>query len=173
MRSKQLLSGQERGTEASLERFEDIVAWRKARELVKEVYDLTSRDTFSRDYGLRDQIRRAALSVMSNIAEGFGRGGNKEFIRFLCIAKGSAHEVRSEFYAALDAGHIQSKEFDSLYQLCEETERLIAGFIRYLQQCPYRGEAFKGAKPRGIPEQRQEAKDGKPWTGNVALRTAN
>lgn len=117
---------------ATIERFEDIEAWRKARELARDVYALSSDGPLARDFGLRDQIRRAAVSVMSNIAEGFERGGDVEFRRFLSIAKGSAGEVKAQLYVALDAGMISQDVFDSLYNRAAETGNLIGGFMRYL-----------------------------------------
>ena|SRR5208282_4613966 len=96
-------------------RFEEIESWKKARVLTNEIYQVTSLGGFARDFGLRDQIRRASVSAMSNIAEGFERGGNREFLQFLSNAKGSAGEVRSQLYVALDAGFINQKKFDDLY----------------------------------------------------------
>ena len=87
---------------ASFKTFEEIDAWQKSRELTKQIYTLTSSGAFGRDYGLKDQIRRSAVSIMSNIAEGFERSGTGEFTQFLAIAKGSAGEVRSQLYVALD-----------------------------------------------------------------------
>ncbi len=124
-------------------RFEDIEAWKKARELVKAVYETTAQGGFSRDFGLRDQIRRAAVSVMSNVAEGFERGGNKEFRQFLSMAKGSAGEVKAQLYVSLDAGYITQDDFKELYSLAEETGRLIGGFMRYLAESKHRGAKFK------------------------------
>jgi len=117
---------------ARIERFEDIDAWKKARELAKAIYALSAEGAFSRDFGLRDQIRRAAVSVMSNIAEGFERGGDIEFRRFLAIVKGSASEVKAQLYVALDAGLIDQAQFDEIYRLATETGNLIGGFMRYL-----------------------------------------
>ena len=91
---------------ASFRTFEEIEAWKKSRELVRAIYQATSLGAFSTDYGLRDQIRRASVSIMSNIAEGFEREGTKEFVQFLSIAKASAGEVRSQLYVALDQGYI-------------------------------------------------------------------
>src|SRR6266702_128916 len=96
---------------ARLERFQDVDAWKVARELTKSVYQVTAAGEFARDFGLRDQIRRAAVSVMSNIAEGFERGGNREFRQFLAQAKGSVGEVRSQLYAALDTGLLSDSQF--------------------------------------------------------------
>ena len=99
---------------SSISRFEDIVAWQRARELTKQVYALSARGSFRHDYGLKDQIRRAAGSVMHNIAEGFDAGSSKEFIRFLSYARRSATEVQSQLYIALDQAYITDKEFDHL-----------------------------------------------------------
>ena len=119
---------------ARIEKFEDIEAWQRARQLAKAVYAVTSEGKFARDFGLRDQIQRAAVSVMSNIAEGFERGGDVEFRRFLAIAKGSAGEVKAQLYVALDAGLIAQTAFDSLYKMSTETGNLIGGFMRYLSR---------------------------------------
>ena len=115
-----------------IKRFEDIEAWKKARELTQEIYAVSNEGSFARDFGLRDQIRRAAVSVISNIAEGFERGGDVEFRRFLSIAKGSAGEVKAQLYVALDAGLINQDQFDSLYRMATEVGNLIGGFMRYL-----------------------------------------
>ena len=91
--------------------FEELAIWKLSRDLVKEIYLVTRSGAFARDFGLRDQLRRAAVSIVSNIAEGFERGGNQEFIRFLSIAKGSAGEVRAQLYNALDIGYLESSDF--------------------------------------------------------------
>jgi len=119
---------------AKIERFEDIVAWQKARELVKEVYRVSSDGRFAKDYGLRDQLRRAAVSVMLNIAEGFARKTNKEFIQFLVIAHGSAAEVQSALYVALDQEYIGHEQFASLYALTDDTSKVIMGLSNYLRK---------------------------------------
>ncbi|MGH8399240.1 MAG: four helix bundle protein [Gammaproteobacteria bacterium] len=108
-----------------IKRFEDLIAWQKSRELTREIYALTSKYEFSRDFGLRDQIRRAAVSVMSNIAEGFERSGSHEFHQFLVIAKGSCAEVRSQLYAALDIGYIDDSEFHQVQEIAEHTAHII------------------------------------------------
>ena len=112
---------------ARVNRFEDLVAWQKARVLTKEIYTVSSRGEFSKDYGMRDQIRRAAVSVMSNIAEGHERANLGDFHRFLSIAKGSSGEVRSQLYVALDVGYLDSNEFQRLMALAEESSRVVAG----------------------------------------------
>ena len=117
---------------ATIERFEDIKAWQAARDLVSVVYRVSGRGKFEKDFGLRDQIRRASVSVMSNIAEGFERGSDKEFCRFLYIAKGSAGEVRSHLFVALDSGYLASDEFDDLRARAEEVAKALSGFITYL-----------------------------------------
>ncbi len=110
--------------------FEDIESWREARELVRDVYLLM---TSCRDYGFRDQIQRAAVSAMSNIAEGFDRGSNKEFIYFLVIARGSVSEVKSLSYAAHDLSYIDEVSMKRLLQRCTQLGNLINGFVRYLR----------------------------------------
>ncbi|MCX7044094.1 MAG: four helix bundle protein [Candidatus Sumerlaeota bacterium] len=128
---------------SGLERFEDIEGWKKARELAKNIYHATASGNFSKDFGLRDQIRRASVSIMSNIAEGFDRGGNKEFLNFLAMSKGSVGEVKSQLYIAMDVGYITEDEFQKLYSLASEVSKLIGGFIRYLQQSDMRGSSRK------------------------------
>ncbi|MDP2645954.1 MAG: four helix bundle protein [Desulfobacterales bacterium] len=127
---------------ANIEKFEDIEAWQKARELTREIYRITNHGAFSKDFGLRDQIRRAAVSVMSDIAEGFGRGGNKELVQFLSMAKGSASEVQAQLYVALDANYITKDQFRQLYDLAQSTGKLVGGFIRYLQTSELKGVKF-------------------------------
>src|SRR5688572_10563232 len=110
----------------SISRFEDVEAWKMARQLTREIYSMTSTGLFSRDYGLRDQLRKASVSIMSNIAEGFERGGSKEFRQFLAVAKGSAGEIRSQLYIALDAGYIDPTSFDHLSRLTMDISRYLA-----------------------------------------------
>jgi len=124
---------------ARIERFEDIEGWKKGRELRRAVYRVSQRGEFARDFSLKDQIRRAAQSVTSNIAEGIERGGNREFIQFLSDAKGSCGEVRDQLYTALDESYVTQTEFDLLYTQALETSRLIGGFMKYLQQSELRG----------------------------------
>ncbi len=116
-----------------IERFEDIEAWQMARKLTRAIYNTTKDGAFNRDFALRDQIRRASISIMSNIAEGFNRGGNKELAQFLFIAKGSTSEVQAQLYIALDADYIEQDKFDELYDLAANTSRILGGFIRYLK----------------------------------------
>lgn len=129
---------------ARIERFEDIEAWKKGREFRKAIYACGKVGGFASDFGLRDQIRRASVSITSNIAEGFERGGNREFVHFLANAKGSCGEVRDQLYAALDERYITEKQFTSLYEQALEISRMISGFIKYLQRSDLRGSKFKG-----------------------------
>lgn len=110
-----------------VEKFEDLFAWQKARELTKQIYQLTKGGSFSKDFGLRDQIQRAAVSIMSNLAEGFERGSSSEFHQFVVIAKASCAEVRSQLYVALDVGYIAQSEFEQVNKLAEEVSRIIGG----------------------------------------------
>jgi four helix bundle protein len=107
--------------------FEDLLAWQKARELNKEIYRITGSKVFDQDKSLRSQIRRASISVMSNIAEGFERLNPREFHHFLVIAKSSCGEVRSQLYAALDANYLSEAEFASLKRLATDTGRIVNG----------------------------------------------
>lgn len=126
----------------NIERFEDIESWKRARLVTKKIYELSSGGDFSRDYGLKDQIRRSSVSVMSNIAEGFERDGNKEFINFLSIAKGSCGEARSQLYVALDQNFISTADFESTYDHLSQTSRMIGGFMNYLRQSDLKGKKF-------------------------------
>jgi len=128
---------------ATVDRFEDLECWKRARELTREVYAGTRAGEFARDFALRDQIRQASVAVMSNIAEGFDRGGNKEFRQFLSIAKGSAAEVKSQLYVALDAEYIDDVAFSRIRQLADESGQLIGGMMRYLRTSDIRGAKYK------------------------------
>lgn len=109
-----------------IEKFEDIIAWQKARVLTKMIYDVTSDGPFAKDFGLRDQIRRAAVSIMSNIAEGYERISPAEFHRFLLISRASCAEVRSQLYIAYDVGYLKANTFDELQTVALEVSRLIS-----------------------------------------------
>ena len=125
---------------ATIQRFEDLVCWQKARELTKGVYTAL-RDC--RDYGFKDQIQRASVSVMSNIAEGFERGTQNEFLHYLFIAKGSAGEVRAQLYVASDVGYLNIEIFKHLNGLAVECSRLIQSFSEKLKGSVVRGMQFK------------------------------
>ena len=117
----------------TITRFEDIQAWQTARELTRLVYALTNEGAFARDFGLRDQMRRAAVSVLSNIAEGFESRTRALFIEFLGRAKGSAGELRAQAYVALDAGYLTQAQFAQLFDLAEKASRQISRFMTYLK----------------------------------------
>jgi four helix bundle protein len=121
---------------ATVQQFEDLHVWQDARSLVREIYQVTKQRAFRRDFGLRDQITRAATSTMSNIAEGFERATRKDFIRFLNMAKGSNGEVRSQLYVALDQEYLEQKRFDELRQSVSALSRRLAKFIGYLETYP-------------------------------------
>ena len=117
---------------AKIEKFEDLICWQRARSIVKDVYLITSEGLFNRDFVLRDQIRRAAISIMLNIAEGFGRRSHKEFKQFLFFAHGSVAEVQSALYIAVDTNYILNETFKKLYDMCTETSKIISGLIKSL-----------------------------------------
>ena len=123
--------------------FEDIESWKSARKLANEIYKATSIGGFVRDFGLKDQIRRASVSILSNIAEGFERGNDKEFAHFLAMAKGSTGEVRAQLYVALDQGYLATNTFEQLSSLAIEIGELLSGFMRYLSQSALRGNRYR------------------------------
>ncbi len=147
---------------SKITRFEAIEAWQRARDLTRRIYSVSEQPAWARQPSLRDQIQRAAVSVVSNIAEGFERDGNREFRQFLSQAKGSAGEVKAQLYVALDVGLLAQAEFDDLYRVADDTGRLIGGFMRYLAQAQYGGVKFR-TSPRN-PE---------PPTRNSKLETRN
>ncbi len=114
-------------------KFEDLIFWQRARALTLLVYSYARKGEFQKDYGLKDQIQRSCVSVMSNIAEGFGRGGNTEFIQFLFIAKGSLSEVKSQLYVTKDLNYISDAEFQKTYLMTEEITRLMRSFIKSMK----------------------------------------
>ncbi len=128
---------------ATITRFEDLDAWRLARELTREIYRVSSDGAFAKDYGLCNQIRKASVSIMSNVAEGFERDGNKEFCNFLSIAKGSTGEVKSQLYVALDQNYISEIEFNAIYNMATENGRVTAGLMNYLRQTEIKGAKFR------------------------------
>ncbi len=119
---------------AAIKQFEDIQAWQQARELVREVYKTCAEGRLSRDFGLRDQLCCAAVSSMSNVAEGFAKKSDRDFAHFLDIARGSITEVQSLLYVALDVGYIGKSEFEKLRKRTEETASLISGLTSYLRK---------------------------------------
>jgi four helix bundle protein len=119
---------------AAITGFEDIQAWQQARRLVREVYAVCAEGRLKNDLGLKNQMSRSAVSSMSNIAEGFARRSDKDFARFLDMARGSIVEVQSLLYVALDIGYITSSDFQRLYDMAHETASLIGGFTSYLRR---------------------------------------
>jgi four helix bundle protein len=112
---------------SKIDRFEDLIAWQKARELTRAIYQVTQQGVFAKDFGLARQIQRAAVSIMSNIAEGFERRGRREFHQFLSTAKGSCAEVRSQLYVAFDIGYLVQSDFHKLLAQAEEVGRVVGG----------------------------------------------
>lgn len=126
-----------------IERFEDIQAWQTARELTRQIYAASKTGEFAHDFGLRDQIQRASVSAMANIAEGFERGGDRELLQFLSQAKGSCGEVRSHLYVALDQHYLPEVQFNELYSQATNASRLISGFMSYLRTANLKGSKYK------------------------------
>ena len=124
-------------------RFEDLIGWQKSRKLFKKTHEITSKPPLLKDYALRDQMRRASLSVMSNIAEGFDRGGDKEFVQYLFHAKGSCGELRSQLHAARDIGYINQDDYEAIWELAEETSKILQGLIKAIKKRDVTGHKFK------------------------------
>lgn len=122
---------------------EDLISWQKSKDLTIEIYKITKNSSFSKDFGLCNQIQRAAVSIPSNIAEGFGRGGNKEFLQFLSIAKGSLYELKTQLIIAFEIGYINDIEYNKLKNDSEEIGKLIAGFMNYLNKSELKGIKYK------------------------------
>ena len=117
-----------------IENFEDLRVWQKGIELTKRIYIITSKGELSRDFGLKDQLRRAAVSVPTNVAEGFERRSRKEYVNFLNIAKGSAGEVRSLLRVAIEVGYLEQNTYEQLYNQAKELSRMLASQIRAINQ---------------------------------------
>ena len=128
---------------ATIKRFEDLEVWQKAHELCNLIYPLTLKDSFARDFKLRDQINDSSGSVMDNIAEGFERDGKGEFKQFLSISKGSCGEVRSQLYRAIDRKYISQEEFQKCFSLAEEISKKLGSFINYLNSSEIKGLKYK------------------------------
>jgi four helix bundle protein len=124
-------------------RFEDMMAWQKAREMTWAIYKCSRRGEFARDFSLKDQIRRSSSSVMSNIAEGYERNGDKEFVQFLSQAKGSCGEVRSQLYVAIDQEYLSNDEFKVIGDMAVEISKMISGLMTYLRQTDKRGRKYQ------------------------------
>jgi four helix bundle protein len=131
---------------ATFQTFEEIEGWQMARQLTFEIYGASKKSPFGKDFGLQKQIRDASVSIMANIAEGFERSGSGEFQQFLAIAKGSAGEVISHLYVALDQGYINHEEFLRIERIARDTSRKIGGLMSYLRQSDLRGPKYKTTK---------------------------
>lgn len=128
---------------STIKKFEELEIWQLSRELCKDVYGFIRSSEFSQDYALKDQINRSSGSMMDNIAEGFGRGGNQEFKNFLTYSTGSAKEVQSQLYRALDRGYITREQFEFAYGLAEKVSNKTGKFINYLNTTPIKGMKFR------------------------------
>ena len=128
---------------AAVKDFEELAIFQKARELSKKIYPITNKDVFKSDYRFVQQIRAAAGSIMDNIAEGFERGGNKEFLNFLYISKGSCGEVRSQLIRANDVGYLTEEEYNELYTKCRKLSAGIMNFIKEIKASNITGAKFK------------------------------
>jgi four helix bundle protein len=128
---------------ATFKTFEEIEVWKKARVLSKTIFELTTKGSFARDFALRDQINRSSGSIMDNIAEGFERGGNKEFVQFLSYSKGSSGETRSQLYRALDRTHITQLTFSNLTSQAIDISKMLSGLTVYLNSTDYKGVKFR------------------------------
>ena len=123
--------------------FEELEIWLLARDFCKEIFLITNQEPFSKNLRMQSQIRASSGSIMDNIAEGFERGGNKEFVQFLCIAKGSCGESKSQLYRALDFGYIPEDEFNRLTEKAKQISQSIARLIKYLKQSEMKGSKYK------------------------------
>ena len=131
---------------ATIKNFEELKIWQKAKTVCKIIYHLTSESKFSKDFALKDQINRSSGSIMDNIAEGFGRNGNMEFINFLTYANGSAYECKSQLHRAFDRNYITLETQNELFQTIDEITKMLGPLISYLNSCEIRGIKFKGRK---------------------------
>jgi len=140
----------------SVQSFEDLNVWKRARESVNIIYKITKNKKFFQDKGLVDQIRRAAVSILSNISEGFERGSNVEFIQFLYIAKASCGEVRCQIIIAFDQGYIDEREVTEIKELTMRVSGMIGNLISYLRKSKFKGSKFKKAPRKSIADELNE-----------------
>lgn len=155
---------------ATIQKFEDLICWQKARELTKFIYDITKYRNFDMDKGLQDQIRRAAVSVMSNIAEGFDRGTRQEFINYLFIAKGSCGEVKSQLYISYDIGYIDISKFQHGIGLCDACSRLIQSFVEKVKSSGKIGLQFKHSLQKDVWLQKTMQEQGLVFTARGVMK---
>lgn len=139
---------------ATITRFEDIEAWQLGRELKRLIYACSKTREFAKDFALKDQIRRAAISVTANIAEGFEREGNREFIQFLSMSKGSCGELQDHLYTALDEAYLTQPQFDDLYRRAAQVGQKIGAFMNYPRRTEIRGRKFMRTPGLDQPETR-------------------
>lgn len=137
---------------SKIKQFEDLPVWQKARLITRKVYEVTENTKTFKNFSLKDQCRRSSGSIMANIAEGFDRDGNKEFIQFLSLAKASAAELRSHLYIAVDQGYLAEDVFESLKGQAEEIARMLSGFIAYLRNSELKGRKYKDSIRESISE---------------------
>ncbi len=135
---------------ATFKRFEEIESWKLARKLTNRIYEVSSQGEFARDFALKDQVRRACVSIMSNIAEGHDRSGTGEFVQFLATAKASAAEVRCQLYIALDQGYVDNDEFAELGRTALDIQSLIGGLINYLRRSGYKGTKYRTSQRESV-----------------------
>ena len=128
---------------SKIDRIEDILVWQKAKSLTVEIYKASNHGNFARDFGLRDQIRRAAVSIPSNIAEGFGRGGNREFLQFLSIAKGSLFELKTQLIIANEIGYLDNEIFIKISNDSDVVGKMLTSFMNYLSNSDIKGIKYK------------------------------
>ena len=128
---------------STVQQFEDLKVWQRAREVNLQIYKLSNKGSFSKDFGLRDQIRRASVSIVSNIAEGFERNGSKEFNQFLSIAKASAAEVRAQLYVAKDLEYISNDAFTQVVNELITVSKMLSGLMSYLRTTEIKGSKFR------------------------------
>lgn len=128
---------------SKIEKIEDIIVWQKAKSLTINIYKASNHGSFAKDFGLRDQIRRAAISIPSNIAEGFGRGGNREFLRFLSISKGSLFELKTQLIIANEIGYLEDEIFTKISNEIDEVGKMLTSFMNYLSNADIKGIKYK------------------------------
>lgn len=136
---------------AKIEKFEDLQVWILAREISQNIWLLFETTSLGKDFELKNQMSRSSGSIMDNIAEGFERRGNREFIQFLCIAKGSCGELRSQLYRALDRNHISKEQFEEIAGKTSHENQKLGSFISYLNSSEYRGTKFKATSGNAKP----------------------
>lgn len=128
---------------SKIEKIEDIIVWQKAKSLTINIYKASNHGSFAKDFGLRDQIRRAAVSIPSNIAEGFGRGGNREFLQFLSISKGSLFELKTQLIIANEIGYLNDEIFSKISNEIDEVGKMLTSFMNYLSNSDIKGIKYK------------------------------